>query len=88
LQRPPDSTGKLSAETAGRDFEAATKELGSWAELIEHVKKCEAMARDAFDVTEELKKIAALYREEAKRVFFEIENCSLAMAEVRQTALN
>lgn len=32
-----------------------------------------------------MKEIAALYREEAKRIFVQIENCSLVMAEVRNT---
>jgi hypothetical protein len=36
-------------------------------------------------VVEELKEVAARYREEAKRVFVEIENCSLVTAEVRNT---
>jgi len=43
------------------------------------------MTRDALEVTGELKEIAAFYREEAKRIFVQIENCSLVMAEVRNT---
>ena len=34
---------------------------------------------------EELKETAARYREEAKRVFLHIENCSLVTAQVRRT---
>jgi hypothetical protein len=41
------------------------------------------MTRDAVAVTEELKETAARYREEAKRVFLEIESCSLVTAEIR-----
>ncbi len=55
------------------------------AELIERVKQCEAMTRDALFVTEEMKETAARYREEAKRIFLQIENCSLVAAEVRKT---
>jgi hypothetical protein len=78
--------GKLSAEAVVREYEAAAKEIEAMgAELIERVTQCEAMARDAFAVTEELKEIAERYREEAKRVFVQIENCSLVTAEVRKT---
>jgi hypothetical protein len=80
--------GKLSAEAVVREYEAAAKdieELG--AELVGHVKKCEAMTRDALTVIEELKETAGRYREEAKRVFLHIENCSLVTAEVRKTCI-
>jgi hypothetical protein len=78
--------GKLSAEAVVREYEAASKEIEAMgAKLIELVTQCEAMARDAFAVTEELKEIAERYREEAKRVFVQIENCSLVTAEVRKT---
>ena len=43
------------------------------------------MTRDAISVIDELKAVAAHYREEAKRVFEQIENCSLVVAEVRKT---
>ena len=36
-------------------------------------------------VTEEMKDTAARYREEAKRIFLQIENCTLMTAEVRKT---
>jgi len=75
--------GKLSAEAVVHEFEAAAREIESMgAELIERVKQCEAMTRDAFAVTKELRDVAARYREEAKRVFLQIENCSLVTAEV------
>src|SRR5258705_13881525 len=78
--------GKLSAEAVVREYEAAAKDIEAvGAELIERVKQCDAMTRDAFAVTEELKETAARYREEAKRVFLQIENCSLMTAEVRKT---
>jgi hypothetical protein len=78
--------GKLSAEAVVREYEAAAKDIEALgAEVIEHVKQCEAMTRDALTVTEELKDTAERYREEAKRVFHEIENFSLVLAEVRKT---
>jgi hypothetical protein len=78
--------GKLSAEAVVREYEAAAKEIEAvGAELTERVAQCQTMTRDAFRMTEELKEIAARYREEAKRVFLHIESCSLMTAEVRKT---
>jgi len=79
--------GKLSAEAVLREYEATAKEIESMgAELVDRVKQCEAVTRDALAVTAELKEIAARYREEAKRVFEHIENCSHMVAEARKTA--
>jgi hypothetical protein len=39
-------------------------------------------------VTDELKQLAARYREEAKRVFLQIENCSQVTAEIRQACVD
>jgi hypothetical protein len=78
--------GKLSAEAVVREYEAAAKEIeGMGAELIERVKQCEAMTSDALAAIEEMKETASRYREEAKRVFLQIENCTLMTAEVRKT---
>jgi len=78
--------GKLSAEAVVREYEAAAKDIEAMgAELIERVKQCEAMTRDALAVTEEMKDTAARYREEAKRIFLQIENVMLMTAEVRKT---
>ena len=78
--------GKLSAEAIVHEYEAAAKEIEEMgAELIERVKQCEAMTRDALAVTEEMKETAKRYREEAKRIFLQIEDCSLMTAEVRKT---
>src|SRR5271169_1993532 len=80
--------GKLSAEAVVREYEAAAKDIEAMgAELIQRVKQCEAMTRDALAVTEEVKETAARYREEAKRIFLQIENCSLMTAEVRKTCI-
>jgi hypothetical protein len=78
--------GKLSAEAIVREYESAAKEIeGMGTELIERVKQCEAMTHEALAVTEEMKETAARYREEAKRVFLQIESCMLMTAEVRKT---
>jgi hypothetical protein len=78
--------GKLSAEAVVREYEATAKEIESMgAEVLERVKQCEAMTRDAVAVTEELREIAGRYREEAKRAFDHIESCSLVIAEARKT---
>jgi hypothetical protein len=78
--------GKLSAEAIVREYEAAAKDIEAMgAELMERVKQCEAMTRNALAVSEEMKATATYYREEAKRVFLQIESCSLLTAEVRKT---
>lgn len=80
--------GMLSAEAVVREHEAAAKEIESMgADLIECVKRCEAVTRDALVVTQELNEVAARYRAEAKRVFEHIENCSLIVASVRRACV-
>src|SRR5690242_5477269 len=79
VEHRPGATeiGKLSAEAVVREYEAAAKEIEAvGVGLIERVTQCQAMANEAFAVTEELKEIAERYREEAKRVFLQIESCS------------
>jgi hypothetical protein len=78
--------GKLTAEAIVREYEAAAKDIEAMgAELIDRVKQCEAMTRDALAVTQEMKETAMRYREEAKRIFVQIEDCSQMTAEVRKT---
>jgi hypothetical protein len=80
--------GMLSAEAVVREHEAAAKEIESMgADLIECVKRCEAVTRDALVVTEELNEVAARYRAEAKRVFEHIESCSSIVASVRKACV-
>lgn len=76
--------GKLSAEAVVREHEIAAKEIEVMgAELIDLVKQCELVTRNALTVNEEPKETAGRYREEAKRVFRQIENCSQVTTEVR-----
>jgi hypothetical protein len=78
--------GKLSAEAVVREYEAAAKDIEAMgAELIARVKQCETMTREALAANQEMKETAARYREEAKRIFVQIESCSLMTAEVRKT---
>ena len=88
VEHRPGATeiGKLSAEAVVREYEAAAKDIEALGvELVENVKQCEAMTRDALVVIEELKETAERYRKEARRVFLQIENYSLVMAQVRKT---
>jgi hypothetical protein len=80
--------GKLSAEAVVHEYEAAAKEIEAMgAELTDLVKQCEAMTRDALAVTAEMNETAARYRAEAKRIFLQIENCTVMTAEVRKTCI-
>ena len=81
--------GKISAGALVREYEAAAKDIETMgAQLIERVNQCEAMTRGALALTGEMKDTAARYREEAKRVLLEIENCSVVTAEVRKTCID
>ena len=78
--------GKLSAAAVVREYEATAEEIEAMgAELIEHVKRCEARTLATFAVSKELEEVAAHYREEAKRIFLQIENCSRLTEEVSKT---
>jgi hypothetical protein len=77
--------GKLTAEAVVGEYEAAAKDIEAMgAELIERARQCEAMIRDALFVTAEMKETAMRYRVEAKRIFLQIEDCSLMTVEVRK----
>ena len=53
------------------------------AELTEAANKCEAMVAGVHSMVNEIKELAANYREEGKRYFLQIEECSLMTSEVR-----
>jgi hypothetical protein len=79
-----NQVGKLSAEVIIREYDAAVKEIEALgAELTEAAKKCEAMVAGVHSVANEIKELAANYREEGKRYFLQIEECSLMTSEVR-----
>src|SRR5207244_2536427 len=79
-----NQAGKLSAEAVVREFDAAVKEIEALgAELTEAANKCEAMVAGVHSMVNEIKELAANYREEGKRYFLQIEECSLMTSEVR-----
>jgi predicted nucleic acid-binding Zn-ribbon protein len=76
--------GKLSAEAIVREYDAAVKEIEALgAELTEAAKKCEETVAGVHSMVNEIKELAASYREEGKRYFLQIEECSLMTSEVR-----
>lgn len=76
--------GKLSAEGIVREFESAAAAIDAMGvELIARVEQCEKMTAKAMLVGDEMKATAARYREEAKKIFNEIEQCSVKTEEVR-----
>lgn len=78
--------GRLSAEAVVREFEAAAKEIEAMGvEMQEAAKKCEAMTATVHTMIEEIKATAQLYRDEGKKIFEQIEACSLMTSEVRMT---
>jgi hypothetical protein len=79
-----NQVGKLSAEAVIREYDAAVKEIEALGvELAEAAKKCEAMVAGVHSMVNEIKELAANYREEGKRYFLQIEDCSLMTSEVR-----
>lgn len=81
-----DDIGKLSAEAMVRGYEETAKAIEAMAtELTERARQCEAMVRETMTVRDEVKEVAARYREEAKRIFLHVEDCAMVAAEVRKT---
>ena len=79
-----NQVGKLTAEVVVREYDAAVKEIEALgAELIEAAKRCEAVVAGVHCMVNEIKELAANYREEGKRYFLQIEECSLTTSEVR-----
>jgi hypothetical protein len=78
--------GLLSAEAVVRDYEAAAKEIEAMgAELIGAAQKCEAMTAEVHNAIAYMRDTAAAYREEAKKIFKRIEDCTLFTEDVRKT---
>jgi hypothetical protein len=79
-----NQVGKLSAEAVVREYDAAVKEIEALgAELTEAAKKCEATVAGVHAMVADIKELAASYREEGKRYFLQIQECSLMTSEVR-----
>ncbi|MCK1640322.1 hypothetical protein IVA95_22605 [Bradyrhizobium sp. 157] len=79
-----NQVGKLSAEAVVREYDAAVKEIEALGtELSEAARKCETMVSAVHATIAEIKELAANYRDEGKRYFLQIEECSLMTSEVR-----
>jgi hypothetical protein len=79
-----NQVGRLSAEGIVREYDAAVKEIEALgAELTEAAYKCEAMVSGGHSLVNEMKELASNYREEGRRYFLQIEECSLMTSEVR-----
>jgi hypothetical protein len=79
-----NQVGKLSAEVIVREYDAAVKEIEALgAELTDAAKRCEETVAGVHSMVKEIKELAASYREEGKRYFLQIEECSLMTSEVR-----
>jgi len=79
-----NQVGKLTAEAVVREYDAAVKEIEALgAELTEAARKCEVMVAGVHATVADIKELAANYRDEGKRYFLQIEECSLMTSEVR-----
>ena len=79
-----NQVGKLSAEVIVREYDAAVKEIEALGEeLTDAAKRCEETVASVHSMVKEIKELAASYREEGKRFFLQIEECSLMTSEVR-----
>ena len=79
-----NQVGKLSAEVIVREYDAAVKEIEALGEeLTDAAKRCEETVAGVHSMVKEIKELAASYREEGKRYFLQIEECSLMTSEVR-----
>ena len=75
--------GALSAEAIVRDYETAAKEIETMgAELISAARKCEEMTTQVHSAFAYMQDTAKAYREEAKKIFQRIEECSKLTQEV------
>ena len=80
--------GALSAEAVVRDYEAAAKEIEAMgAEMIDAARKCEAMTAEVHLAIAYMHETAAAYREDAKRIFKRIEDCSFLTEQVEKLGL-
>ena len=75
--------GKLSAEAVIREYEAAAKEIEAMGQEI--ASRHEAITASVAGMLEDVRTTAAHFRKEAKRIFHDIEACSVITEEVRTT---
>lgn len=78
--------GALSAEAVVKEYEAAAVAVEAMGtELKDRIARLEATKADAIVALDEIKETAEQYRNEGKRIFLQIEDCALTLAEVRGT---
>jgi hypothetical protein len=75
--------GKLSAEAVIREYEAAAREIEAMGQEI--ASRHEAITASVTGMLEDVRATAAHFRKEAKRIFHDIESCSVITEEVRTT---
>ena len=70
--------GKLSAEAIVKEYEETAKEIETMGDVVrEMVQRCEQLTASASAMLKDIKTTAARYRKEGKRMFTEIESCSI-----------
>lgn len=74
--------GMLSAQALVIEYETAARDIEATGAAL--TKKCEAITTDVRAMVAELMTVAARYRDEAKRLFDEIESCSKLTGDVRE----
>lgn len=78
--------GALSAEAVIRDYESAAKEIEAMgSELIGAAQRCEALTAQVHEAIAFMRETAAGYREEGRKIFERIEQCSVFTEDVRKT---
>jgi hypothetical protein len=75
--------GKLSAEAVIREYEEAAKEIEAMGQEI--ASRHEEITASVVGMLEDVRTTAAHFRKEAKRIFHDIESCSVITEEVRTT---
>lgn len=81
-----DEIGRLSAGAIAGQYETAAKTIEAMgADLVRCVTGVEALASEAKEAIQHVEELAQRYREDAKRMFDQIERASLLTAEVRKT---
>jgi hypothetical protein len=89
IKAPPVQTGPMPDYVEHQDGVprvAAAKEIEAMgAEMIDAARKCEAMTAEVHLAIAYMHETAAAYREDAKRIFKRIEDCSFLTEQVRKT---
>jgi phosphoglycolate phosphatase-like HAD superfamily hydrolase len=76
--------GKLSAQVLALEYESAAKEIEEMGTTLKNAaQRCEEMAAAVHTMVAEVNVIAARYREEGRKIFEEIERCTLLTDNVR-----